>query len=416
MPALTFETFEKLMVPFCIKPFSRIAVGVSGGADSLCLALFLNQWAKEKNVSLTALTVNHNLRSEAAAEAEQTHNLLAKYGIEHHTLVNQTTVPQSGIESYARQVRYQLLTTYCSQNGIEFLFLAHHLSDQAETFLLRLSKSSSLKGLSGMRPQTRLNGVSLCRPFLGVKKEALTEALLNRQIDWAEDKMNQDTRFERVRWRQFLPNLEKAGLSLDAVSQSMRRLARADEALDFYAQAFIQKEVWIDFRGFARVPFDKWQKRPQEEKIRIMELLVRCIGQNGGYISLHSLENLCEDLPASKTLGGCVFKMHRTGLFISREVREMDSLQKLHKGKTIQWDRFLITSFVDGFVCAGAPKDKILTIPKSVQNTFPAVFVQKELEKPVQIDYKEKNDSHVKIEFIGKCKDSGNEEKKQLGA
>lgn len=406
MPALSFEEFNRLMAPFGIERGAHIAVGVSGGADSLCLSLFLGRWAKENHCRITALTVNHNLRQEAAAEADAVHHFLLKQGINHQTLVNETPIPQTGLESYARQIRYFLLTDYCRKEKISHLFLAHHQNDQAETFFLRLSKSSGLKGLSGMRAQTLLNDIILCRPFLTVPKEKLTAALQAKGVDWVEDKMNADERFERVKWRKFLPELQKMGLKGSAVVEAMARLERADCALDEYADSFIQKEVWIDFRGFARLPFEKWQRRPQEERLRIIEKLIRTVAQSQDYISLQSLESLCAALPESKTLGGCVFKAHKTGLYIFREARRMAQKQPLKKGVLTRWDRFLILPDFDGFVQAGAPLKKLPTMPKCVQNVFPAVFVQKELENFIQIDYKEKNDLHVQIEFLGKSKGS----------
>lgn len=394
------------MESFSVQTGENIAAAVSGGADSLCLALFLNRWIQGKNISLTALTVNHNLRPEAAREAGEVHAFLEKQRIKHFVLFNPEPVPKTNLESYAREIRYRLMTDFCRENNIFRLFLGHHLGDQSETFLLRLAKSSALKGLSGMRGQTMQNGIMLCRPLLSVSKSSLTAALQKQNIDWAEDSMNQNEQFERVKWRHFWPVLETAGIKASAVCETMRRLSRADKALDFYTASFISKNVWIDFRGFARLPVSLWKQTPGEVQIRVIQALIRRIGQTNAFISLKALESLCADLPGSRTLGGCCFKPHKTGLYIFREQRGMAGQMPLKAGYTVHWDRFTVTPFIDGFITAGPPLRKIENIPAAVQKTFPAVFMQKKLEKITQIDYKEKNDLFVKIEFKGKNGDN----------
>lgn len=405
MTVLTFHHFETLMTPFHLKAGDKIAVGVSGGADSLCLTLFLARWAIQKNIRLTALTVNHNLRSEAASEANFVHTLLTKKHITHYTLLNTFPVPATHIEFYARQIRYRLMTDFCKQHNISHLFLAHHLGDQCETFFLRLAKSSGLKGLSGMHLQSEVSGIYLCRPFLTIPKRSLITALQKQKITWIEDEMNQDIQFERVKWRHFLPALESAGIQASALGESMRRLYRADKALDTYTQQFLQKNVWIDYRGFARLPTDLWLQTPTEIQLRIIGSLIRRIGQRDDFLSLKALENLCSELPCDKTLGGCHFKPHKTGLYIFRELREMETQKFFQAGHPFYWDRFFITPFIDGFIHTGVPLKKVANIPVAVQKTFPAVFIQKKLEKITQIDYKEKNDPVIQIEFIGKTKE-----------
>ncbi|MBR4932480.1 MAG: tRNA lysidine(34) synthetase TilS [Alphaproteobacteria bacterium] len=400
MSVLNLDDFNKLMQPFGLLNGMHIAVGISGGADSLCLTLLLSEWAKQNNIDLTALTVNHNLRTVAAQEAEDVHHFLTQKNIHHVILTNQKPIPESGLEVYARQIRYDLLTDYCRKHQIFDLFLAHHQADQAETFLLRLAKSTGLNGLSGMRITSVRNGLKIHRPLLSVSKQDLTDTLNASQITWVEDEMNADERYERVKWRHFLPVLAEKGVSLSAIAQTMQRLSRADEALAEYTEAFINKNVWIDFRGFARLPVEKWQLLPAEIKIRVVMDLIQQIGQSDKQISLKSVEHLCNKLPCSATIGNCVFVPHKTGLYIGKEKHLMPVQKSVKAGETIVWDRFKMTALTDCIVKAGMPVQKIENIPAVIQKSFPAVFMEKELEKTVQIDYKEKNDSFVQIEFL----------------
>ncbi len=397
---LTIDRFNLLMNRFDLSAVQHIGVAVSGGADSLCLTFLLDEWARQSGKKLSALTVNHNLRVEAEQEAADVHRLLTKNGIRHTTLLNTEPIPDAGIEEYARQVRYRLLTTYCKEQGIDVLFLAHHSGDQAETFLLRLSKKSGLAGLKSMTPETIINGIRICRPLLSVPKSALVDFLTARRIGWAEDSMNHDIIYTRVRYRQFMSELAQVGISAETIGTVAGRLARADEALDTYTQQFINKNVWIDYRGFARVPTDELRKCPDEVRIRVLIDLIERIGQPKKPVSLKSVEELYRVLPCSATLGECVFVPHKTGLYIAKESARQEQGCFIMPNQPTKWDRFLITSNIPCYVKAGEPIDKIGNIPVTVQKTFPAVFIQKELEKSVQIDYKEKNDSNICIQFV----------------
>ena len=404
MTVLTATQFDDLMKPFDLLKSSRLAVGVSGGADSLCLTLFLADWAKKNGKEFVALTVNHKLRAIADTEAQSVHDFLSKRGIDHVILTNTQSIPATGLEAYARRVRYDLLTAYCRQNQINTLFLAHHAGDQAETFLLRLSKKSGLTGLKAMTPETRYGTVRICRPFLKLSKNMITQTLISKGISWVEDEMNQDVHYERVRWRRFLPTLNQVGLSPETICWVTERLARADSALKIYADSFIQKQVWIDFRGFARIPMPAFQTCPQEIQIRIISDMIQMIGQSLKPVSLKSIETLVSRLPCSATLGECVFVPHRTGLYIAKEVHRQEKGKWIAPHIPTRWDRFIITAEKRCFVRAECPIDKIENIPTLVQKTFPAVFMQKELEKEIQIDYKEKNDPLIRIQFIKQTK------------
>src|SRR5689334_22586799 len=87
----------------------RLAVAVSGGADSLALALLADAWARDRGGSITALTVDHRLRPESAAEARQVGTWLTARGIAQETLIWEGPYPSSDIQAAARAARYRLL-------------------------------------------------------------------------------------------------------------------------------------------------------------------------------------------------------------------------------------------------------------------------------------------------------------------
>ena len=163
------------------------AVGVSGGADSLALVYLLKSWSDEHCVRVVALTVNHQLRPEADAEAEYTAQLMKKIGVEHHILQWVGVKPESGIEEAAREARYGLLQKWCAENGVPLLLIAHNQRDQAETFLMRLQRGSGVDGLAAMQERTMRNGIEILRPLLDIAPEALRAYLREQGVQWVED-------------------------------------------------------------------------------------------------------------------------------------------------------------------------------------------------------------------------------------
>ena len=214
------------------EPGPVIAVGVSGGADSLALALLVKGWAAKRGGRVVALTVDHGLRVGSAREAREVARWLKRRGLEHHVLRWQGAKPRTGIPAAARAARYRLLTDWCRRAGVLHLALGHHLEDQAETFLLRLARGSGVDGLAAMAPVTELGGVRLLRPLLDVEKERLRASLRRRGQEWIEDPSNADPGFARTRMRAQLPELAAEGLTPGRLATTAARMARARNALE----------------------------------------------------------------------------------------------------------------------------------------------------------------------------------------
>ena len=124
-PALGFSEFHGLMAglgPF--EPAPRVAVGVSGGADSLALAVLLNDWAVARGGAVVGLVVDHGLRRGSAAEAHRTARTLGGLGIDHRVLVWRGAKPAANLQAEARTARYRLLSGWCERQGVLHLALA----------------------------------------------------------------------------------------------------------------------------------------------------------------------------------------------------------------------------------------------------------------------------------------------------
>lgn len=207
----------------------RIAVAVSGGADSLALTLL----AAEAGCAVVALTVDHRLRPESAKEAEYVAKLLKKRGIEHHILTHKQRLPKSNVQAWARDVRYRLMLDFCHQHRIGALMLAHQREDNIENFFLHLERGSGLKGLAGMKPVSEREGVRILRPLLEVPRAELEGYLKKKRITWVDDPSNESDKYRRSELRKALaPFFAKTPNLAERISGSIRFLAEADTLLE----------------------------------------------------------------------------------------------------------------------------------------------------------------------------------------
>ncbi len=238
-----------------------LLVAVSGGPDSVALLALLADWARGPGRPvLRAATVDHGLRAEAAAEAEEVAALCAGLGVAHETLRWLSSKPASGIQDAARRARYDLLAAAALRHGCTAIVTAHTLDDQAETLLMRLAHGSGPGGLAGMQPRSRRGAVDLVRPLLGIEKARLVATAERRGLPFTHDPSNADPRFERVRWRSLLPLLAEEGLGPARLGLFAARMARQEEALSQRAAEVLSQrrccsqdadELRLDFRRLA---------------------------------------------------------------------------------------------------------------------------------------------------------------------
>ena len=247
-------TFARLMAPF--EPFEtrpELGVAVSGGRDSLSLALLAHEWAGTRGGRMLALIVDHGLRPAAAEEALTTAGVLQNCGIESLVLRWSGDKPQAGLQEAARAARYRLLRDACRERGILHLLVAHHADDQAETVAMRAARASGPDGLAGMAALVEWPEVRLLRPLLPVPRMRLAATLGSRGIGWIDDPSNSDPRFERARLRR--AGTVALGLpDADGVrSGHERRAARTGVAV---FQAREDGSIAIDRAAIERLPLD----------------------------------------------------------------------------------------------------------------------------------------------------------------
>ncbi len=242
-----FAAAVEILAPEWVADSRPMLIALSGGADSTALL-----WLAHRHFGtrIRAMTVDHQLRPEAADEAKQCAALCERLGIPHVIATPRTPI-DGNIQSAARAARYALLENEAEAMSGALVATAHHADDQLETVMMRLARGSGVAGLAGIRAR---NG-RVIRPLLGFSKAELTAICRAAAIDWIEDPSNQDTDYDRVRMREALAKADLP-ISAQALGRSSKALADAEEALRYAADSLFDARVekagdeWsIDARG-----------------------------------------------------------------------------------------------------------------------------------------------------------------------
>ena len=273
-----------------------------------------------------AVTVDHGLRPEAAAEAQFVATACARLGVPHAVLHWDGGAATGNLMDAARRARMRLIGDWARALGIADVALGHTANDQAETFLMRLARESGLEGLSGMRRSYRANGVRWHRPFLDVTRSELRHYLRDAGIAWVEDPSNSDRRFERVRARAALAGLSDIGVTPEGLARVVDHLAQARAALDAALEPFVADHVteqagalWVDLAAFAR------DLAPQLQRRLLNAALIWVSGANYPPRAA-KLDRLLHDLEPC-TLHGCQITRHGASLCIAREFKAVADLR-----------------------------------------------------------------------------------------
>ena len=226
------ESFRRLDLP------DNVLIGLSGGADSVALLLALRTFSREHALHLSAVYINHGLRSAAAEEERFCERLCGENDIPFY--VRRVHVPASGsLEASAREVRYGAFREVLSETRSDVLALAHHMDDQAETVLLHLLHGAGADGLGGMREYRP----PVWRPLLGVRRDTLREALQELGQDWREDESNADPTYARNYLRaKVLPCITAAyPQATPAIARAAEILRDENDCLNAQCDAWLER-------------------------------------------------------------------------------------------------------------------------------------------------------------------------------
>lgn len=319
--------------PFEARPV--LAVGVSGGADSLALTLLAQRWVAERQGSLLALVVDHGLRAEAAAEAARAVGWLTAAGIQVRTLTWTGPKPSTGVQAAARAARYRLLEAACRSERILHLLLAHHADDQAETVAMRAGRGSGPDGLAGMAAVVERPGLRLLRPLLDVPKARLVATLRALGQPWIEDPSNRERRYRRAALRHDRAFSPVAWWQDSAVHAAAR--AQRDEAL----ARFFARHAEPHPLGQITLYTSRLEALAEPLRAAALSHAVRAVAGRAYPVA----GPWPKAIPAAwrATRGGCILTARGDRLVIAREPGRIVDRRRLLPGETHRWDhRFLV--------------------------------------------------------------------------
>lgn len=337
---LTAAEFSRLMTRLGARPTPEIyAVAVSGGPDSMALAILMAKWAR-----VVFITFDHGLRKGSAAEAIKVSKWLKRFGFEHYILKWDAVKPSKDIQAEARRARYKALADFCRKKGLQQLVLGHTQDDQAETFLIRLLRGSGVDGLSSMAPVTHMGrgtrALILLRPFLGIPKARLVATLKQHKQSWIEDPSNQNFDFTRIKVRQLLAKVSIPGFSSETLSKTAYRMRRVRKFLESETQKLMTCSVIFYDEGYAKMNLKPLRDAHEEIALRALAKILMSVSAEIYPPRIESLEKLYRSLMNKKikgsTLMGCRIVFSQSGkdeLLIAREAAAVKDTLTLKGGE-----------------------------------------------------------------------------------
>jgi tRNA(Ile)-lysidine synthase len=262
----------------------RIVVGVSGGADSICLLHVLKQLIAEYELFLIVVHINHGIRGEEADQDELfVKNLCSREGLEFRSM--QFNIPEladsEGLseEEAGRKVRYEAFFEVCKEKQCNKIAIAHNRNDNAETVLFNLFRGSGIRGISGIEANRSLrleNGeITLIRPLLEVTRADIEEYLSREMICYRTDSSNLSDDYSRNKIRNHILTYATKEINQQSIG-NITEAAKSLREIEDYLNGNIQER----YHALIRVEFNVYRVSIQDllaEHIVIQKGLLRLI-------------------------------------------------------------------------------------------------------------------------------------------
>ena len=267
-----------------IQEQDKIIVGMSGGADSVCLVLVLLLMREKFSLSLEIAHLHHGIRGE---EADRDARYVEQFCREHHLPFHLKKVKAAEfareegltVEEAGRRLRYDFFQKVAKENGGDKIAVAHNKNDQAETILFHLIRGTGLKGLLGIPPK---NG-QVIRPLLCVERGEIEDFLQEKGISFCMDSTNSGEDYTRNKIRnRILPYImeEINPKAIDAISRTGEVLRQVEQDIkmqvDELEEAYLEP---LEKEGGCRIRGDVFENLPKTIRD---ELILRAFEQVAG--------------------------------------------------------------------------------------------------------------------------------------
>ena len=355
----------------------NIALGVSGGSDSLALAFLAKKFSKKYNYNVIAFTLDHQLRKESSEETKFVKKIMKKQNIEHHSLLWSEKKPKTKIQETARIMRYNLFNDACIKHDCKYVFLGHHANDQVETFIIRLEAKSGLEGLGCMREFSRIltdsGAIELVRPLLSYEKNTLIEICKINKLKWIEDPSNSDLKYLRSKTRKLLVNNNM----FEDFNKAILLFRKLSISINTILYKYIYNDIEFSEVGICKMNLNKFITLPKHLQIRVLNYLIKIIGgkkyPRRSTVICNLVKNISRDNNKISTIGGTYIKIKNNNITLSRQLDRSIDTKIIVKPFTL-WDR--------RFLILNKTKRKHITIGPLGEEDYLAMIKLNKIEKP----------------------------------
>ncbi|WP_338548900.1 tRNA lysidine(34) synthetase TilS [Roseovarius phycicola] len=287
--------------------------------------MLLVKWADQGGPPVHAVTVDHNLRAESAREAKFVKDVCARIGVHHDTLVWEGRRSSGNLPDAARRARYSLMADWAEERGIPKVAVAHTQNDQAETFLMRLSREAGVDGLAAMSKTWRHGLTEFCRPVLGVERAELRGYLNAIGQDWIDDPTNEDEIYERTRARNAIDALSDLGLSPRSLATVAQHMSDVRGTLYWYVFLTAREHAQID-RGDVIFPRKQFRTLQRDISSRLLQKILKWISGADYAPRGRSVDFMLEAIRGGTgmTLHGCEMTVSDEALRFTREAQAVE--------------------------------------------------------------------------------------------
>ena len=301
----------------------NFGVAVSGGPDSLALAFLAKIYSIKRKLVPKFFIVDHKLRSESTKEAKVVKDLLKKILITPEILTWKGKKPSKNIQSLARIKRYELMYKRCDKYKIKNILIGHHQDDLFENFFIRLLRGSGLKGLISLDKENKIGDKNLLRPLLDQKKEDLVFLSKNVFNFYIQDPTNNDEKYQRIKIRKLIKELQKNGLDKNKFFKTIKNLKYSNKVVNFYVSENLKKNTFFSDRSNKLILNKIFFHQPYEVIFRAFSESIKLIGKKYYSVRGKKLDKIIKDIENNQsfraTLGGCIIEKVNETVIISKE-------------------------------------------------------------------------------------------------
>lgn len=223
----------------------KVLVACSTGVDSMTLLTLVEKLLPKENI--TVAHVNHQRRK--ASEDEE--NYIKNYCLDHQLkceVLRLSKNKEGNFQEWARKKRYEFFQEVALKNQSDVILLAHHADDNLETILMRIIKTSSLKGYAGINKWSKYQGIDIYRPLINTPKDEIIRFAKANKITYFEDESNQHDDYTRNRIRHnVIPILKEENPNIyEAIKNYQETILCANNLLEKVKVEFIENKVLVN--------------------------------------------------------------------------------------------------------------------------------------------------------------------------